>query len=198
MKYFARLFILAVLLSASSLALRASVTLNLAAETLSGPGPNEPLAADSLVLLIASTEDAEFDLSALVASAQNLLVGDSFGGEDDLIVWRGDLSNTISAGPGVMAQSVFIEDILPAGTPLALVWFPSLNSTTEVVATEVPYGFYSAADWQFPADGATLALQMLTADATVLGGGTLAVSAGQSLELLEFLQPVSFDLQPEA
>jgi hypothetical protein len=197
MKYFARLFILAVLLSTSSLALRASVTLNLAAETLSGPG-DEPLAADSLVLLVASTEDGEFDLSALVARAQGLLVGDSFGGEDDLIVWRGDLSSTINAEPGILAQSVFIEDILPAGTPLALVWFPTLSSAAEVIDTEVPYGFHTAADWRFPADGATLALQMLTTDATVLGSGILPVRAGQSLELLEFLEPVSFNLQPES
>ncbi len=174
MKYFARLFILAVLLSTSSLALRASVTLNLAAETLSGPG-DEPLAADSLVLLVASTEDGEFDLSALVARAQGLLVGDSFGGEDDLIVWRGDLFSTINAEPGILAQSVFIEDILPAGTPLALVWFPTLSSAAEVIDTEVPYGFHTAADWRFPADGATLALQMLTTDATVLGSGILPV-----------------------
>ena len=174
MKYFARLFILAVLLSTSSLALRASVTLNLAAETLSGPG-DEPLAADSLVLLVASTEDGEFDLSALVARAQGLLVGDSFGGEDDLIVWRGDLSSTINAEPGILAQSVLIEDILPAGTPLALVWFPTLSSAAEVIDTEVPYGFHTAADWRFPADGATLALQMLTTDATVLGSGILPV-----------------------
>jgi hypothetical protein len=176
MKYFARLFILAVLLSTSSLALRASVTLNLAAETLSGPG-DEPLAADSLVLLVASTEDGEFDLSALVARAQGLLVGDSFGGEDDLIVWRGDLSSTINAEPGILAQSVFIEDILPAGTPLALVWFPTLSSAAEVIDTEVPYGFHAATDWRFPADGATLALQMLTTDATVLGSGILPVIA---------------------
>lgn len=96
---------------------------------------------------------------------------------DDQIVTTWDLSIDGSQNPGVQLTSGAVDYGVDweAGDPLALVWFPNLDSSNPTPSSDEPYGFFSDKNnfasghsWLMPPAGALHSLKLLTSSATTL------------------------------
>jgi hypothetical protein len=170
-----RALILCILLL-STVAVRATVTINLGASVLYNSDGTTPEAAGMLVQLVASTTDNVF-------TAPNS--GSFTGGSSDDIVLA---SFFINFSGGTVAQPLIITltGNLGAGDQIMLRWFPTLSGTTPPSAPPAGAAFgqfrtdlvenFSSTGWVLPADGSTIDLNFLT----VAGGGTEPESAGRA------------------
>jgi hypothetical protein len=167
----------------------ATVTLNLSAAYLN-EASGTPMPTNGLVLLVASTSDSTFGTPTFA----------SFVSGDDTIVAKWDLSTWST--PGLLLEStgpVALGSGWNAGDPLQLYWFPTLTLASASPGVGASYGKYrtnSTVDggdpWTTPADGATIALKFLTADA----GGSNPNAAGNASLVVEggFTAPVILSL----
>lgn len=114
----------------------------------------DPAPFNSLVLLIASTSDASF---GQLTQGDSITAGSALRqGSDDYVVFRTTINSAAGFSPGVLDASTgginlgTVPNWNP-GDPLALVWFPTLNSSaTSLINAGTNYGLYSN---PLPVDG---------------------------------------------
>jgi len=163
------------------LAARASITIQLGADTLKDVAGN-PMPTSGLVVLVASTLDSQFGSPTAT----------SFVSGDDIEVARFDLSSTEIPGLVEDLAILTLSGDWGAGDPLAIFWYPTLTIDAVSPGASTPYGFYrdptpsgeqgtgldGSDPWFTPADGATLwNLLFLTSDA---GGASTPPGAGNA------------------
>jgi len=163
------------------LAARASITIQLGADTLKDVAGN-PMPTSGLVVLVASTLDSQFGSPTAT----------SFVSGDDIEVARFDLSSTEIPGLVEDLAILTLSGDWGAGDPLAIFWYPTLTIDAVSPGAGTPYGFYrdptpsgeqgtgldGSDPWFTPADGATLwNLLFLTSDA---GGASTPPGAGNA------------------
>ena len=157
----------------------ATITINLAADTLKTAG-GSPMPVTGLVILVASTNGVQFGgpTSAAFVSGGNVEVG------------RWNLSATATPGQlNVVLGPIAIPAGLSAGNALAMYWFPTLTTNATTPGAGVTYGYYrdpvangvfaSGVDgsdpWYLPADGTSqTAMYFVTTDA----GGSVPATNG--------------------
>lgn len=172
---------------------RATVSFDLQAEQLrTSAGNAAPIT--TLAFLVADTSSNGFGSVVLNSSTT---VGSSLNsGSDDKILAKFDLSAVTT--PGVLLSTPSGITI-PQGTPLALYWFPTLDSSSPTIPSGSTYGVYTnsvAVDdsniWVAPANGVSnYKLYDFTSSATVLhtGGTNSAASGNASLTVAAAPEP---------
>lgn len=162
------------------LGVQATVSLQLRAGELK-TASGEPMPVAGLVLLVASTGDPHFG----GPTEQSFVSG------DDVVVYRGDLSNLNLPGQfNDFLAGLELEGGWTYGDPLALYWYPTLTLESTQPGPGVPYGFFTAAagderdgsdPWVTPGDGSTISLYFQNADALMpplVSGGSYPASSG--------------------
>ena len=170
----------------------ATVSFNLKAETLkTSAGAAAP--TTTLAFLVADTGAA--GLGAITPGASTT-VGSFLSGTEDQILAKFDLSTFATAG--VLSTSLTGLTIAQ-GTPLALVWFPTLTSASTTIAGGTSYGSYvnggaldGGSAWTAPANGTSnYKLFYYTSDATTLhaGGANTSASGNASFTVAAVPEP---------
>jgi len=156
----------------------ATVTINVAGETLKTGGGSSPMPTTGLVILVATTNGTTFGGPTAASFAS---------GPGDFEVARWNLSGT--GVPGQFSDVVSERALsggLAAGQALALYWFPTLTIGASAPGAGTSYGFYrdsvangtagSGTDgsdpWFVPSDNSTVAIYFATvtgADGNALG-----------------------------
>jgi hypothetical protein len=116
----------------------------------------------TLFLLVASTTNSSF---GPISPGASLDVGSILDGDDDVVLFRGDL--TAYGVDGVLSTSVTGINFanfanFGPGDSLALYWFPTLTTASTTIDPGTTYGVYTStipvdgsAAWIAPADGTT-------------------------------------------
>jgi hypothetical protein len=152
------------------------VTLNINARWLK-TAEGQLMPTNGLVLLVASTNDAVF--SGPTTNA--------FTSGDDIVLIRGDLSGTRTAGWFTGATNNLVVNIggLNSGAPLALYWFPTMTTASVAPTNGTPYGFYrdevgvdTSVSWVIPPPANNVSLRFKTADA---GSSVNSTNSGSAL-----------------
>lgn len=171
MKLIQYLILLATL--CSPLASRAAVTFNMSAATLFDSDGTTPVPTTGLMLLVADTSASNGFSS--VAGGSSLSVNSYLNGTDDLILAKWALGAS-SGTPGLFSDSASNLTLggnnWVAGNALALLWFPTLTTSSSTALDGASYGIYfnsattgtsldSGDPWITPASG-TKSLNLLT------------------------------------
>lgn len=180
--------ILALLISASlATTLRAAITFNIVAADLKDATGTAMAPTSGLVILVADTSAGSNGFSSLLQDGANLGVGqflNGSNGSDDQILARWSL------GSGSGTAGSFVDSInnmnfsgsWAQGNRLALLWFPTLTTSSTIAPAGTTYGVYAptsgsqldgSAAWVTPASG-TVGLTLLTTSE----GGASPNSAG--------------------
>lgn len=136
----------------------------------------------SLVLFLASTSDSTFNQ----LFPGSVGVGDLIG--DELVIGRFDLSNAGTDGVLFGASTgdvpLSLNENWSADDPIALAWFPNLNSAATSITVSETYGLFTdpsgsfGASWLTPASGDVF-LEFDTEDASALfADGNIPADAG--------------------
>ncbi|MCF7790208.1 MAG: PEP-CTERM sorting domain-containing protein [Prosthecobacter sp.] len=159
----------------SPLVSRAAVTFNMAGATLYESDGTTPVPTTGLMLLVADTSGTNGFSS--VAGGASLSLNSFLNGTDDLILAKWALGAS-SATPGFFSDAVSNLTLgannWDAGDALALLWFPTLTTSSGTALAGDSYGIYynsatsgasldSGDAWITPASG-TKSLNLLTTD----------------------------------
>ncbi len=167
-------------LAATSAVQAGTILFDLQAEALKDSLGN-PMATTGLVLLVADTTQNGF---SSLSDGSSLALNAFLNGTDDKVLGRFNLSKNITPGLLLEAPSITYGSGWDIGDPLALLWFPTLNTASTTATSGNSYGFFSGAAlngsdaWVTPADATSgYKLFMFTSDAGNFPG-TQAPSAG--------------------
>ena len=183
-----------------------SVSFDLEADRLRSTAATTDFPTTGLVLLVASTTNANFGTT--ITAGTNLGVGSFLDNGDDQILGRFDLSATATPGsllvnPAVSTGGTFAN--LSGGDRLALFWFPTLTlNSTAVPSTATPYGTYQAgntaplnnsAAWVMPSSTTNnYRLYFLTNDAVLTAPGSHTATEAAALFSTSVPEPSSLAL----
>jgi hypothetical protein len=178
-----------------SASLNAAITFNINAAQLSNSG-GTPVPTNGLVLLVTDTLGNGF---STLTDGTSLNLNSFINSDDDQILARWALgASSLTAG----AFSDTVSNLNPSGNwnvgdPLALLWFPTLTTSSTTASANVSYGLYSntaaALDpsldggerWVTPGDG-TFGLNFFT---TSFGGSHDNTSGNASLTVAGVPEP---------
>ena len=184
------------ILSLSIIAMTASsfgsIVINIQGDGLRNDS-NVFIPANSLVFLIASVTDGNFDPNSILEGASTA-VGSLITGTDDYIVAKVPLASMTlggfdvafsSAGAGALNFSSVPGGLWGANDKLALVWFPALANNAAVIAPGSRYGLFTSATagdgtdpWLTPANTGQIGLAFATSDGAL--GGSSAPALGRT------------------
>lgn len=116
----------------------------------------------SLVMLIADTNNDGF---GSIIAGSNLTISSALNsGGDDRIVYKSNILSTTNIAGAFLDFPTLNPASIPGwtvGDPLALVWFPTLTTSTSTTASSDPYGLFSGPalngsnNWVTPSDPTT-------------------------------------------
>ena len=169
---------------------KASVTIAVNADLLQTATAGTAAPTSGLVMLVAdtSTTSGSFNSSSIQAGT-SLAVGANIMTNDVILKEWSIGGSSGTAGAFYDTTNALSTSGLSTGNPLALLWFPTLTTSSSTATASAPYGIYTgpgnngsgdtSAAWSVPAAGSTVTLDMYTANAAFGPyNGPLAASAG--------------------
>jgi MYXO-CTERM domain-containing protein len=153
---------------------KATVTFNINADLLQTATAGTAAPTSGLVMLVANTSTTGSFGSTSVQAGAPLGVGANIM-TNDVILKEWSIGGSSGTAGAFYDTTGALSTSLTTGNPLALLWFPTLTTSSSTATASAPYGIYTgpgnngtgdtSAAWSVPAAGSTVTLDMYTSNA---------------------------------
>jgi len=177
-----------------------AVTFNLALDGVRDANGNF-VPVSTLVLVVVDTAGDGFGANVLANGSS--AVGGTFGGTDDLIVWRGDFGGGDTGAFFDAVNFSMTAAAVPNDRAIQFVWLPTLTTSSLTLVSSASYGTYtstnatqfgSSSSWS--TGGSDSAVYRLNAFATN-NTGNLADNLAFPVRLADSVLTANFSVVPE-